>query len=315
MYRHEELIGVFDWEKNVFQADDPEARTIIGTLEDGTVIKGLAHRGSLECGLTYRFLGRWITHPRWGRQFHFTSFTVSSPAGERATVRYLQKAPGIGSARAQRIWSLYREKALETIRTDPARVAAEVEGMTLERAEGAAVHFRQHERTEKLTLETEGLLAGRSFPRSLPAKVIREWGEDAPRMIREDPYCLMRFHGVGFLRADALYLDLGHNPAAIKRQAYFLQHAITANGEGHTWHRARDLEKQLNRVFDRNQAKFEEALAWATGERLLIVDDRPPDRWIGETAKVAAEISVSECVYAAEREAMVSPPRWPEVRE
>jgi len=88
MHRTEELTGVFDWEKHVFQPDDPEQRTLIGTLENGTVVKGRAARGALECGLAYRFLGHWTTHPKFGRQFHFSSFAPAMPAGERATVKY-----------------------------------------------------------------------------------------------------------------------------------------------------------------------------------------------------------------------------------
>jgi len=313
VHRHEEVSGVFDWEKHVFQDADPERRTVIGTLEDGTVVKGRAARGALECGLTYRFMGQWTTHPRFGRQFHFTSLTIAMPAGERATVRYLTKGPGIGSARAQRIWNLYRERSLEVMRSDPDLVAEEVEGLTPERAEAAAEYFRAHERLERVTIELEGLIGKRGFPRSLPEKLIRQWGEDAPRIVRQNPYLVMQFPGVGFLRADALYLELGHDPAAVARQAYCLWHAIASTGEGHTWYRLEDGRRALAQSISGAQLKLEEALILARENGLLTERaDAAGCRWIAETAKAWAETRAAEYVHRAERESLASVAWWPD---
>ena len=318
MHRHEELTGVFDWERNVFQDADPEQRTIIGTLESGQVVKGRARRGALECGLTYRFLGNWTTHPTWGKQFLFSSFTPAMPAGERATVRYLAKGPSIGRARAQRIWNLYGEQALEVVRTDPDRVASDVDGLTAERAESAAEYFRAHVRLEKVTIEVNDLLGNRGFPRTLPDKVIREWGEDAPRVIRETPYRLMAFSGVGFGRADALYMELGHDPAAIERQGYSIHHALTRDGDGHTWYPLRFASLALRRTVSNGAARLDAALAWAREHGLLA----PPAAGLGgssamehvaEAEKANAETRLAEYVGRMEREGMVQRPRWPEL--
>jgi len=314
MHRTEELTGVFDWEQHVFQAEDPEQRTIIGTLENGAVVKGRAPRGSLECGLTYRFLGRWTEHPKFGRQFHFTSFAPAMPAGERATVRYLAKGPGIGRARAQRIWDLFGERSLETVRTGPERIAAEIDGLTPERASVAAAYFREHQRLEKLTIEVGGLLEGRGFPRSLPDKVIREWGAGAPEVLRQQPYRLMQFTGAGFSRCDQLYLDMGLDPAAIERQAYCVWHALAADGDGHTWYPGRLAERTLRRSIAVDQVRATEALAWAAEHDLLAPTSDPAwGNWIAEAPKAAAELRLAEYVYLAEREAIARAPEWPEL--
>jgi hypothetical protein len=42
MAKSVEINGEFEWETHVFQDDDPEQRTIIGRLRDGTTIKGKA---------------------------------------------------------------------------------------------------------------------------------------------------------------------------------------------------------------------------------------------------------------------------------
>ena len=130
--KNEELTAAFTREEYVFQDDDPDARTIIAKLDNGQAIKGKAPAGHLESGLTYRFLGHWTTHPRHGRQFLFNSFTLSLPHGEQATIKYLARMGtgyGIGKARARALWDAYAEQACEVIRTDPARVAADIPGM------------------------------------------------------------------------------------------------------------------------------------------------------------------------------------------
>ena len=319
MHRHEELVGIFDWERNVFQDNDPEARTIIGTLESGQVVKGRARRGALEYGLTYRFLGNWTTHPTWGRQFLFSSFTPAMPAGERATVRYLEKMGrgfGVGRRRAQQAWNLFGEQVCEIVRTDPGRVAAEIPGVTEEMAIALAAQLKAHVRLEKVTIEVNDLIGQRGFPRTLPDKVIREWGEDAPRVIRETPYRLMAFSGVGFGRADALYMELGHDPAAIERQGYSIHHALTRDGEGHTWYPLRFASLALRRTISNGAARLDAALAWAREHELLATPAaglRVSSEYVAEADKANAETRLAEYVGRMEREGVVQMPQWPEL--
>jgi exodeoxyribonuclease V alpha subunit len=133
-----ELTGEFDFERHVFGRGD--ARTIIGTLEDGTIVKGRAIEGRLETGMPYRFYGHWTEHPKYGKQFAFQSFTLVQPSGERGTIQYLQRGPGIGRKRAIAIWAAFGEEALEVVRTQPGRVAEAV-GLPEGKAIEAAAYF------------------------------------------------------------------------------------------------------------------------------------------------------------------------------
>lgn len=311
MPRNEELTGVYQWDRRVFQPDDPEQRTVIGEMADGTTIKGRAMAGALEHGLTYRFLGHW-SETRWGRQFHFNSFALARPAGEQATVLYLAKGPHIGRARAQRIWNLFGERSLEVVRTEPERIAKEIDGITPDRACEAAEYFRRFERLERVTIEVNDLLANKGFPRALADNVIREWGEEAPRNIREETWPLMRFRGVGFLRCDALYLELGRDPAAVDRQAYCLWHSMASDSEGHTWFPAGHCAKALTRSIRVGSADMAAAVRVAIAGGLA---ERRTDyrgaTWLAESKKAAAEQRLAECVRRAEVESAAAMPRWP----
>jgi len=315
MPRHEELTGTFQRERNVFQEDDPERRCIIGDLEDGTTIKGHAQAGELEGGLTYRFLGRWSTHPTWGRQFHFSSFALATPSGERATIKYLARGPGIGLKRAKEIWRRFGEESLAVCREQPGTLAAAIKGITLEAAEAIAEYFQAHVRLERVTIELNDILASRGFPKTLPDRVIREWGERAPAIIRERPYSLMAFRGVGFGIADALYLELGHDPAAIDRQAWCLHHAMSTSGEGHTWWPASHGGRVLRKAVSVDDADLHLAVKYGEEHGLLATRWNTTLTHIALASNARAEERLAGHVYAAIRESQSVPTRWPDLSD
>jgi exodeoxyribonuclease V alpha subunit len=294
-----ELTGEFDFERHVFGRGD--ARTIIGTLEDGTVVKGRAIEGRLETGMPYRFYGYWTEHPKYGKQFAFQSFTLVAPSGERGTIQYLQRGPGIGRKRAIAIWAAFGEEALEVVRTQPRRVAEAV-GLPEGKAIEAAAYFVSLAGLEKVTIELADLLGNRGFPRALAEQLLGEFGNDAPNVVKFNPYILMRFRGVGFLRADQLYLELGHPADAITRQAYCIHYAITSDQEGHTWHPATVAADAIRENVDGAAIDPEAAIAHGIAEGLIVESTKfggPGCRWIADAVKAGQEAKLAALLVAA----------------
>ncbi len=302
-----EVIGEFDYERHVFGRGD--ARTIIGTLEDGTVVKGRAAEGRLETGMPYRFYGHWTEHPKYGKQFAFQSFTLVQPSGERGTIQYLQRGPGIGRKRAVAIWAAFGEEALEVVRTQPGRVAEAV-GLPEGKAIEAAAYFAALAGLEKVTIELADLLGNRGFPRTLAEALLGEFGNDAPNVVKSNPYILMRFRGVGFLRADQLYLELGHPADAITRQAYCIHHAIASDQEGHTWHPATVAADAIQQNVDGAAIDPEAAIAHGIAEGLIVYTELYSGRWIADAAKAGQEAKLAALLVEAALEGAST--RWPD---
>lgn len=246
----EEITGVFLGEKNRWDM------TIIGQIDTAAgdsalirsilTIKGSADEFELEEGLTYRFYGRYTEHPKWGRQFHFQTFTVATPHGKRGVVSYLQHAPGIGKAIAEALWAEFGTDAVEKLRETPEECAAEIPRLSVEAAIGAAKFLAEHQALENCSIDLVELFASRGFPKRLVKEATKAWGNQAASFIRRNPYLLMRFRGVGFLRCDALYLDLGLPPGRLKRQACAAWYALASDTEGHTWHPVNAGVKGIN---------------------------------------------------------------------
>lgn len=298
--KHEELTGIFDYERNVFGQDDD--RTVIAKLDDGTVVKGKAREGELECGLTYLFRGFWTTHERWGPQFQFYSFGVAQPAGQRGTVAYLSRGPGIGRKRAVLLWEIYGEQALDAIRNSPEEVAAKVKGLTTERAREAAAYFQAHKDREIVTRDLEELLSGGHFPKRLIDKLIEKWGAKAAELIRENPYRLVLFSGVGYARADQLYLQLGGDPATAERAGWCCWSALHKDSSGSTWQPVEFAKAAIRKGVAVAGVEIDPkaGLEWAVEKRIIAVRrDEAGRAWVAEGRRAREEGRLANHVHRA----------------
>lgn len=212
-------------------------------LDPWISIKGEADDDELEPRRRYRFYGRFsnYTNRRTGiteKQFHFQTFVVAQSHDERGVVEYLVSAGqglGIGRATAKRAFERFGPDAIRLIRDDPSILHKISNRITSHDAEILSARLQACKATEDATIELTGLLAGRGLPKTTARNAIKLWGNLAAQVIRRDPYKLMRLRGVGFKRADSLWLEFGLPPHRIKRQVMAAWHELASNSDGHTW--------------------------------------------------------------------------------
>jgi hypothetical protein len=102
--------------------------------------------------------------------------------------------------------------------------------------------------------------------------------------------------GCGFLRCDALYLALGHNPARLKRQALCSWQALREFGErgGDTWFPVERVAQELRRKLgDAARPKAAVRLG-LRAQWLARYRDRDGTLWLAEARKAANERRVAE---------------------
>lgn len=308
--QYEEISGEFDFERNVFGRGDD--RAIVGVLRNDTIVKGKARDGALETGLSYRFYGYWTSHPKYGDQFAFESFTLAAPVGQRGTIAYLQRVRGIGRERAKAIWAAFGEHCLETLKEQPQAVADAIPGITPEIANAAAQHFKDIAGLEKVTIELTELLGNRGLPRRLIEDVRGRWGNDAPRVIRENPYVLLDgFKGVGFLKADALYKELRLPMDAINRQGYCVWHALHSDTDGHTWLDVSAAVESIRENIGGTEGNPKAAIEWAIGEDLVSLRRVDGRTYLAERSRADSEAAVAQYIHQALVEIKNGGARWP----
>ncbi len=198
-----------------------------------------------EPGLDYELRGKWENHDRYGRQFNFYWHTIAKPESSYGMYRYLVRiCKWIGPSIANQIIECFRDKALEILKTNPGRVAAQIKGITHERAIEIQEALIQNEEIEKTLIELEDLFSKvKDVPKNLPVRLIEQYKADSIKVLKENPYTLTRIKGIGFHTADAVALGIGFDKRSPKREKSAIWHIINENmhGTGSVWISFEDL--------------------------------------------------------------------------
>lgn len=276
-----EITGTFLSERFRFENDGADDVVVANVLlveprEDEDGRKTIPIKGSVDSDdpfirhLQYRFRGRWTTYEKTGeKQFAFTSYSRCTPHGRTGVVAYLATAPGIGKKFASVLWQKFEADAVKTLREAPLEAATAIPRLSAVAAVEASDWLKQEVDREACMIDLITLLDGRGFPKGIYKKLIRKWGAKAATMVRANPLNLWKFKGVGFAKADGLYLALGGNPAALKRQALCIWHAINTNNNGDTWFFSGYARKALDAAIAGADVKFEKALKIAARGRRI----------------------------------------------
>ncbi len=276
---------------------------------------------------SYRLYGRWskYTNRRTGeteQQFHFETAVKAMPHSRAGVIRYIREAGkgnGIGQALATRLFERFGADAVRLLKEKP-ETAAAVKGVALDAARATGAKLLEQAHIEHCTIELMNLLDKRGFPKATAKRALDLWGNQAAEHIQVNPYLLMNFRGCGFKLTDAMYLDLGHEPAKLKRQALCCWHRLASNTDGHTWFPVEYARRGLLESVSGTRLRFADAVRLA--RRAAIIDtirtdatngaakkfvDEKGHLWVSESKKARSERYVARSIIDALDEA----PRWP----
>lgn len=191
-----------------------------------------------KIGARYTFTGGYVVDERFGPTFVFTSYSVALPTDADGVVSYLiSTAKWIGASLARAVVDAYGPFALDTLKTDPHRVAADIRGITLERAIEIQAALNAHEAQEKTVIGLAGLFKNTEIPNATIDRAIDRWGYEAAAVVEADPFALVNLHGIGFKMADRVRQNLGILPDDHQRIAAGIEFILddASWGQGHTY--------------------------------------------------------------------------------
>lgn len=258
-----------------FRGDDGFAvgQFTISDSEEKIAVRGAI--GELSEGQPALLRGSFEEHPRYGRQFHVQRVEVERPEGEAAVRAYLGSGivKGIGPALAGRILERFGDETLKVIEQEPARLA-EVRGISGAKADEIHEAIASQMSLREVLL----FLHGHGLSPKLAQRILDAYGEDAPRLLKNNPYRLAdELVGVGFKRADEVAAKIGIAPdCSERRQAaliYSLRQAVAREGHVALWRER--LLADCSRLLQQSSEAFEEPLQELAETRRVVIEKRP----------------------------------------
>lgn len=269
--QQEVIEGVVD--DVVYRSDDGRFTVIRLATDEHDIASrqtAVGDLGQIAVGENVRLVGRWTEHAVYGPRFRVTSFTPTIPSTAQGMVRYLGSGliPGIGPALAARLVERFGTDSLDVIATQSAKLR-EVPGIGRQRAQSIAEAVRQR----RVEAETMSFLHALGMGPATARDIVRKYGADAPRVVRDDPYLVAeQVRGIGFRTADRIAESLGIAGDDIRRVQGGVLHLVgRAVDEGHVFASRDQLVDGLAQL-DVPSDALDEALLTLRARGLILVD-------------------------------------------
>ena len=187
---------------------------------------------SIGAGEWVQMSGSWVNDRTHGQQFKAAFLRASPPTTLEGIEKYLGSGmiPGIGPVYARKLVHAFGEAVFELIEQEPGRLH-EVAGIGPKRAGRIVAGWAE----QKVIREIMLFLHANGVGTSRAVRIFKTYGQDAVRVISENPYCLTRdIRGIGFLTADKVAEKLGIEKTAMIRVRAGVSYALAeATDEGH----------------------------------------------------------------------------------
>ncbi|MDQ6670848.1 MAG: AAA family ATPase [Chloroflexota bacterium] len=221
---------------------------------DGSRVRALGHLPpDITLRAVVRLGGTWMRHAQHGWQVRVNTFELVDHLDRRGVVAFLVAyTKHLGPVRAAEAVKRFGDRVFEVLRETPEALCA-IKGITPDRARAIHQSFGQVASIADIDSWLRHLGLGRADAR----RVREAYGNDAARLVRENPYRLADdIHGIGFLTADSLRLMLGIAPTSTFRLHAALKYvlSVVAHGEGHVYLPLAELVDRTARQLDERRA-------------------------------------------------------------
>jgi exodeoxyribonuclease V alpha subunit len=241
------------------------------------LITVVGHAASISAGEWVQMSGIWVNDRTHGQQFKAAFLKATPPTTREGIEKYLGSGMirGIGPVYAKKLVRAFGEAVFDLIEQEPARLH-EVAGIGPKRAERIVAGWAD----QKVIREIMLFLHAHGVGTSRAVRIFKTYGQDAVRIISENPYRLARdIRGIGFLTADKVAETLGIEKTAMIRVRAGVSYALAeAMDEGHCGLPTDELTTLTAKLITVPLALIDTALALEIEDGALIadtVDGRP----------------------------------------
>lgn len=248
-------------------------------------------------GETLRIKGRWLNHPRFGKQFKVETYTIKNPVSIKGIENFLGSGliKGIGPKMAARIVGQFGKNSLEIIEHHPEELK-KIDGVGPKRISmiKAAWDEQKYIRDLMIFLQSYGIGSGPAV------KIFRKYGEAAIPILKKNPYKLAsEVFGIGFRTADDIAEKLGfvkNSPIRLEAGLIFVLNQLSE--EGHVYYPLGRLREKCGDILGVSSGTIERAIETLVLKGEIIIDStfdvQPPEPGEGNKSVYLKRYYVAE---------------------
>ncbi|MEM9776076.1 MAG: ATP-dependent RecD-like DNA helicase [Chloroflexota bacterium] len=201
----------------------------------------------VQPGEWLKLTGKWLNHPKHGRQFTAEKCTQSLPANVEGIKRYLGSGMirGVGKVMAGRIVDMFGEDTLDVIEKHPEKLSSVI-GIGKKRVYGIQKAWDEQKSIKEVMifLQSHGVTTG------LATKIYKKYGDDALQVVQQTPYKMVAdIHGIGFKSADKIAQALGLKPDDPGRIEAGIAYTLNdMSQQGHVYVPQSELEPKASEI-------------------------------------------------------------------
>jgi len=162
----------------------------------------------VSVGQEYVFYGEHIENAKYGRQFKIQSYELVPPNSPSKIRQFIGSGliEGIGPVTADRIVKSFGKDTLKIMESASEELVA-IRGISLRKAKIIGEKYAEIKQMQAAVM----FLQRFEISINMAMRIFRHYGENTIKIVQENPYKLIEsIDGVGFLTADKMAKDLGH---------------------------------------------------------------------------------------------------------
>jgi exodeoxyribonuclease V alpha subunit len=256
----------------------PGSTYVVGRFEVEGELFPIVATGDMyapSAGDAYHLSGEWVQHPKYGRQFRFTSYEIAYPATREGIERYLASGliRGIGPGTARKIVDAFGTDAMKVLNTDIDRLR-DIPGIGEKKLSRIRTSWQEQRAVQNVML----FLKEHDVSTGFAVQIYKVYGQRAIDIMSADPYQMVRdVERVGFVIADRIAAKLGIAPTDPRRLAAGISYALgeASRSGGHACLPFQDCVHAAMSILGASEQEILPVINAALADNTLVqVDDR-----------------------------------------
>lgn len=251
--------------------------SVIEFESDGAILVAAGNAVKLNVGEKIELEGIWQDHPKYGMQIKIKDIATVRASDVDSIKNYLSGGliTGIGPVRVEELLNRFGEDVLDIIEFEPQRLT-EVKGIGPATAVTIHNSYMEHVNERYVVMELSKI--GLSVNMAL--KLFKRYGKSAVDVIYQNPYKLIDdVSGIGFLRADAIAMQIGFEPNSPVRLSAAIRYRMSNSAiSGNTYILYDELVSSCSQALNVSEDDVEDLLAKMIESGRVVLDERGEEK-------------------------------------